>query len=140
MAARSKGRMRTLTMLVVLALCAGVGAVSAAPDPVRAPAASAAVVGAAAPVAGGVAGLAALLSVSPVPALEDGGGGLGTQTWGLFGDPTDDGAVMRADGVQVDLAAPGWGSGATFAVFDAGTTTQLWPASGQSTASVVPAG
>ena len=86
--------------------------------------------GAVRPVAGGVVGLAALPSASPAAGFEAGGGGLAGSVWGLFGDPGDAGGVMRAVGVQVDLGAPGWGAGAVFAVFDAGTTTQVWPASG----------
>jgi RHS repeat-associated protein len=126
--------------LVLFGLCAGVGVVSGAADPVGAPGAHAAVVGVAAPLPGGLGALGPLPSAPPAAGFEGGGGGLGTATWGLFGDPTDDSAVMRALAVQVDLGAPGWQPGATFAVFDAGTTTQLWPASGTSTTSVVPAG
>ena len=97
-------------------------------------------VGGVRPVPGGVVALGALPSVSPAAGFAGGGGGLAGATWGLFGDPTDDSAVMRAVGVQVDLSAPGWGAGATYAVFDAGTTTQVWPGSGMSSSSVVPAG
>jgi RHS repeat-associated protein len=130
---------RVLGGFVVLGLCAGVGVVSGAAHPVGTPSGQAAVVGTVSPLAG-VTALEALPSASPAPGFEPGGGGLVSTTWGLFGDPTDDSAVMRAGGVNVDLGAPGWGPGATFAVFDAATTTQLWPASGVSTSSTVPAG
>jgi hypothetical protein len=135
---RSRG-WQALVGLVVFSFGAGLATVSAGADPLGAPA-RVAVVGAASPLAGGVTGLGALPSAAPAAGFEGGGGGLGSATWGLFGNPSDDSAVMRAGGVQVDLGAPGWGAGATFAVFDAGTSTQVWPASGTSSSSVVPAG
>ena len=139
MTARSVTRWRVVSGFVVVGLVVSglvvVGRVPSVETPTPL-----AVVGPASPVAGGVAGLGALPSSAPAVGFGDGGGGLGTATWGLFGDPSDDSEVMRAGGVQVDLGAPGWGAGAVFAVFDAGTSDQLWPASGMSSSSTVPAG
>ena len=133
------GRRRAGAWLAVVGLAAsslvvfhGVGA--------QAPAQLGPIVGGVRPVPGGVVGLAALPSAAPAAGFAAGGGGLAGATWGLFGDPGDDSAVMRAAGVKVDLGAPGWGAGATYAVFEAGTTTQVWPASGTSSTSAVPAG